>query len=203
MILILGLGNPGDAYHANRHNAGFYMVDRCAAHQGLKFTRKRLYWLAQNKELLLAKPNTYMNRSGLALQSLMMNYKVDRFMVLVDDVYLPLGEIRIRQEGSPGGHNGLKSIAAVLGHTEFDRLRIGVNAPGNLDLAEYVLSDFGSEEVKILNLAGDFVIELISCYTNADFNQMLDVYSKNKESYSEQIRKLRIEKTRGGINEQV
>ena len=114
-------------------------------------------------------------------------------MVIVDDIYLPLGEIRLRQEGGFGGHNGLKSIAKALGTDEFKRLRIGVGSPDNEILSNYVLADFSKCELDILNIVLKFTETLLNEYIKGDFKDLLDAYSRLRKSYSEKIDQLRID----------
>lgn len=148
--LIVGLGNPGYEYHLTPHNLGFLAVDRLAEDCGVQLARRESQALAAVTELagvevMLAKPQTYMNLSGLAVARLLGKYGLPRqdLMVLLDEVALPLGTLRIRSRGSAGGHNGLKSIIGVLESDEFVRVRMGVKPERPLeDLVSYVLSPF-------------------------------------------------------------
>lgn len=187
MRLILGLGNPGAQYKSNRHNLGFMLLDDFCEKSGLKFKKHKYYFWTKENDILFAKPRTYMNRSGIAVTSILTDNRIEDILVIVDDVNLPLGEIRLRDQGGFGGHNGLKSIAAALGTDYFKRLRIGVNSPRQKDLADYVLSDFDQQEIKIIDQAIDFSRSLLKVYIGADFDQVLNYYSKNKKSYSEKI----------------
>jgi len=134
-----------------------------------------------------------MNNSGNAVTSILTKYKIEDLMVIVDDIYLPLGEIRLRQEGGFGGHNGLKSIAKALGTDEFKRLRIGVGSPDNEILSNYVLADFSKCELDILNIVLKFTETLLNEYIKGDFKDLLDAYSRLRKSYSEKIDQLRID----------
>lgn len=132
MKLIVGLGNPGYEYELTPHNLGFRAVDRLAEHGGTEITRPEAQALTAVTELegvdvLLAKPQTYMNLSGLAVARLLKKYQlpIEDLIVLLDDVDLPLGRLRIRARGSAGGHNGLKSIIGVLESDNFVRVRMG------------------------------------------------------------------------------
>jgi PTH1 family peptidyl-tRNA hydrolase len=147
MRLIVGLGNPGPEYAWTPHNLGFLAVDRIAELSGARVERPeaksfigrgRLY----DEEILLAKPQTYMNLSGMAVRDLVERYEVDPagLIVVFDDVALPWGTIRIRERGSAGGHNGMKSIIGALGTMEFTRIRLGVQPDHPVgDLAAFVL----------------------------------------------------------------
>jgi len=152
--LIAGLGNPGARYRGTRHNLGFVVLDDLAAALGAAFGQeKHKGLLAQaaidTEKVLLLKPKTYMNRSGDCVAAVARNKAPDPgdILVVVDDVNLALGKIRLRAGGSAGGHNGLKSIAERLGTTAFHRLRLGVGAgPGQHDLADHVLARFRPDE---------------------------------------------------------
>ncbi|MEX2526391.1 MAG: aminoacyl-tRNA hydrolase [Gemmatimonadota bacterium] len=156
MKVVAGLGNPGAQYDATRHNVGWWVVDRLAQELGIgPFRKEGLALVARGhldsgEALLLLKPVTYMNRSGAALAFLRGEDDThpDRdLLVVVDDVSMEPGRVRIRPRGRPGGHNGLKSVSAVLGSDDYSRLRVGVGgAPPGWDLADWVLSPFQPEE---------------------------------------------------------
>ena len=160
--LIVGLGNPGPEYARTRHNAGFRAIDLLAEKAGVKIDRAKFRALTRLTELggqkvLLMKPQTFMNASGEAVQLAAMYYKVpiSRILVLSDDISLPVGRLRVRADGSAGGHNGLKSIISHLGSQDFPRIRIGVGAKPNpdYDLADWVLSRFTPDEETLLQPA--------------------------------------------------
>ena len=155
--LIVGLGNPGREYARTRHNVGWRTLELLARQAGVKIDRARFRGLTASctlagKRVLLLKPETYMNSSGEAVQLAAMFYKIpiDRILVVSDDVSLPLGKIRVRAEGSAGGHNGLKSIIAHLGSQDFPRVKLGVGEKPHpdYDLADWVLSSFTPAEEK-------------------------------------------------------
>ena len=154
MYLIVGLGNPGRQYDATRHNVGFNVVDRLAERLGLAFEGARADAVMARQRgpearVMLAKPLTYMNRSGWAVQELQHYYRIEpeALLVVADDVNLPLGKIRARPDGSDGGHNGLSSIIASLGTVGFARLRLGVGrGDERRDLANHVLARFEPDE---------------------------------------------------------
>ena len=154
MKLIVGLGNPGEKYRGTRHNVGFDVVDLVAKQRGVAFESCAVDALMAKERglgatVMLAKPTTYMNLSGVAVRDLCHYYRVDQgdLLVVADDVNLPLGKLRIRRHGSDGGHNGFGSIIDVLNTDRFDRLRLGVGrGDGRADLANYVLNRFEQEE---------------------------------------------------------
>lgn len=159
IFLIVGLGNPGDAYCNTRHNIGFEVVRAFAEQRRMNFRHASdlIGELAQGEvdgnKLFLLLPATFMNSSGDAVRRCMDYYKVpvDQLLVVSDDVDLPLGTMRIRPKGSAGGHNGLKSVEAHLHTDHYIRFRIGVGSPTGGDLADYVLGRFSSEEGPIVN----------------------------------------------------
>lgn len=148
--MIVGLGNPGLRYETTRHNIGQMIVLAFAKSQGWHFTEKKALQARACSEnnIHLVLPTTYMNLSGIALQKALVEYPVDIADVLVvtDDIYLPFGEMRLRDRGSSGGHNGLKNIQAYLETDEYARLRIGIGEPQGIDLDTYVVSDFTPKE---------------------------------------------------------
>lgn len=167
-FLIVGLGNPGEEYENTRHNIGFQVVDNLAADAGVKFTNDRLAHVAEIKHkgkiLVLIKPTTYMNLSGKAVNYWMQAEKipVENILVLVDELALPFGKIRLGPKGSDGGHNGLKHIQEILNTTNYPRLRFGIgNSFGKGYQVNYVLGKWSEEEMKTLperiKLAGDAV----------------------------------------------
>jgi peptidyl-tRNA hydrolase, PTH1 family len=156
MKLVAGLGNPGRRYDGTRHNVGFDVVDLLATRQRAEWTmapRGIEALVAKYSDTLLAKPLTFMNLSGAAIQGLLQFYKIEPvdMIVIVDDVNIELGRLRTRPRGSAGGHNGLKSIIGVLGSDEFARLRIGVGrGDDRRDLADHVLAKFGADERAVI-----------------------------------------------------
>lgn len=156
--LIVGLGNPGREYQHNRHNAGFMLVQQCAAELGEKFSRMegralivKSSW--EGKAVILAKPQTYMNESGKSVAALLRFYKIplSQLLVAYDDIDLPLGTLRLRPSGGTGGHKGMHSIVTSLGTNAFARLRLGIGRPpGQKQAADYVLQDFAPHEQEAL-----------------------------------------------------
>jgi PTH1 family peptidyl-tRNA hydrolase len=157
--LVVGLGNPGREYRENRHNVGFMLLDRLAVRLDLRFTRLQSRALVasgtyEGRKILLAKPQTFMNLSGQAVQGLVRFYKLplENLLVAHDHLDLPLGTLRIRPDGGAGGQRGMESILERLGTDEFARLRLGIGRPpGQMDPAAYVLQDFSAAEQAILS----------------------------------------------------
>lgn len=158
MFLIAGLGNPGSEYEDTRHNAGFMLVDRLSEACGIKFKRSGKALCAEGllagKDVLLVKPQTFMNLSGEALAGLSLRHRVgaESIVVAYDECDLPLGRIRIRKGGGSGGHKGVGSIITVLGSADFQRVRLGIGRPPFGDVADYVLSPFEPQEAEPLAL---------------------------------------------------
>lgn len=163
MKLIVGLGNPGKEYSANRHNIGFLCINYFARIHHITLDKKQGKartgtGLVAGNNVLLAKPQTYMNASGQSVNLLVQKFKVplEDLIVIHDDLDLPLGKIRIRKGSSAGGHNGAKSIIAVLGNPDFIRIRIGISRPltGNEDsvcsIVDYVLGDFTLDDKPVV-----------------------------------------------------
>ena len=160
--LIVGLGNPGKEYAATKHNCGFMAIDRIAQDLGCKIDKGKFQGLYgqtnfQGKKLYLLKPQTYMNLSGRSVLQMSAYYNIppERIIVLFDDISLEPGRLRIRADGSAGGHNGIKSIIAELGSQNFPRVKIGVGAKPHkdADLADWVLSGFTASEQKALEVS--------------------------------------------------
>lgn len=162
-FLFVGLGNPGPKYENTRHNLGFWAVDRLAAALEtpiLQHAHKCLWAKTQynGRLVLLAKPLTYMNLSGQAVQSIVRQFTLtpETIWVIYDDLDLPTGQLRLRLGGGAGGHRGVKSIIEALGHTDFGRIRIGIDRPPpHVDPADYVLSPIGKDEQAVLSAAAD------------------------------------------------
>ena len=157
--LLIGLGNPGREYQNNRHNFGFMLIDRLAVRlgaRGLKVQSKAIVTTTsyEDRRLILAKPQTYMNLSGQSAQGLLNFYKLpmEHMLIAHDDLDLPFGTIRMRPGGGPGGQRGVASTIERLGTKDFARLRLGIGRPpGRMDPSAYVLQDFSREEMKILS----------------------------------------------------
>ena len=171
--LIVFLGNPGPKYECTRHNAGFMAGDALAKKLGVSINRLRFKALTAAAEIngekvLLMKPQTFMNLSGEAVSEAARFYKIppEHVLVVSDEVSLPLGKLRVRQKGSAGGHNGLKSIIASLGSDAFPRIRIGVGAPPHpdYDMADWVLSVFRNQDLEDMLAASERAAEAVTTY---------------------------------------
>jgi PTH1 family peptidyl-tRNA hydrolase len=182
----VGLGNPGQEYEDTRHNAGFLLADHIARRWALgRFRRGDRARVAegqwQGEPVQLLKPQTYMNRSGAALSSLL----GDRFdpatdlLVLVDDVALPTGRFRLRGAGSAGGHNGLKSIEATLQRQDYGRLRIGVGPqPTGDDLSDYVLAPFTRDERDVIDGLLDPMTDAVESWLSEGIERAMTRFNK-------------------------
>lgn len=154
MKIIVGLGNPGKQYAATRHNIGFHVIDELSKRLDIPLTQSKfngMYGIGHvgTEKVMLLKPLTYMNLSGECIVPMMDYYEVndDEIVVIYDDLDLQVGKLRLRQKGSAGGHNGIKSIIQHLGSQEFNRIRIGVDRPKNgMKVPDYVLSNFSEDE---------------------------------------------------------
>ena len=157
--LVVGLGNPGAKYENTRHNTGFRVMEKLAKELGVKVNRVKFKALTATatvggEKVLLLMPQTFMNASGISVEHAAAFYKVppERILVVFDDISLPVGKIRIRKDGSAGGHNGLKSINSSLGSQNYPRVKVGVGEKPHpdYDLADWVLSKFSAKEEKEL-----------------------------------------------------
>lgn len=171
--LIVGLGNPGREYRSNRHNAGFILLDRFVVrHKWPGFTKRQgkaliTTGILGQASIVLAKPQTFMNLSGQAVSALLHFYDLplERLLVCVDEIDLPLGTLRLRPDGGSAGHNGMGSIIEQLGTEAFPRLRLGVGRPpGSRAAAGYVLRDFRGEDLEIMALAFDKGVDAVECF---------------------------------------
>lgn len=148
--LIVGLGNPGKEYHETKHNIGFMVLDKWASSVNQTFNKTKCEGLltelfVNGEKIILVKPQTYMNVSGRCVKPLMdyFNVGVEDLVVVYDDMDLPIGKIRLRQKGSAGGHNGIKSLIASLGTSEFNRIKVGIGRPLEFEtVVQHVLSKF-------------------------------------------------------------
>jgi len=183
--LIVGLGNIGSEYHETRHNSGFMVVDRLAASVGASWEDRRYGFITtvrvKGQELLLLKPSTYMNLSGNAVRYWMQkeNIPLERLLVVVDDLALPTGILRLKPKGGDGGHNGLNHIASVLGTQNYARLRFGIgNDFQQGRQVDYVLSGFTEEEWKILPEKLELACEIIKSFCLAGISITMNQFNK-------------------------
>ncbi|MDP9046921.1 MAG: aminoacyl-tRNA hydrolase [Bacteroidota bacterium] len=183
--LIVGLGNIGPEYADTRHNAGFMILDELAKREAAKFYNMRLAYYTEvsfkARTLCLVKPTTYMNLSGKAVNHWMNELKVpiENVLILVDDIALPFGTLRLKPKGSAAGHNGLKDIEARLGHNDYARLRFGVgdNFPKGRQV-DYVLSGFDEDELPALPELIDRAIEMIKSFATIGTELTMTRYNK-------------------------
>jgi peptidyl-tRNA hydrolase, PTH1 family len=187
--LIVGLGNPGRQYMNNRHNIGFRVIDRLAEHLGVSFSRVMFRALVtdtryQERRLILAKPQTYMNESGQSVGSLVRFYKIplENLLVIHDDVDLPFDTLRLRPKGGSAGQKGMASIIEYLGTQDFPRLRFGVGRPpGRMLAAAYVLQDFDREEAEILPQLLDRAADAAQLFVSAGLETSMNKYNPSVE----------------------
>jgi PTH1 family peptidyl-tRNA hydrolase len=183
-FLIVGLGNPGAEYHETRHNVGWMVADAFAAKQEVTFEDKRYGYLAETsvkgRKLFVLKPTTYMNRSGNAVRYWLEkeNIPTEHLLVIVDDLAFPLGKMRLRGNGSNGGHNGLGHIQQLIGE-KYARLRIGIGSEfqrgGQVD---WVLSKFSDEDKKVLEPLIDTACEVIKSFVLAGIDRTMNQFNK-------------------------
>ncbi len=178
--LLVGLGNPGREYRDTRHNIGFMLADRLAARERAPFRTEKSWQaeVARAGDLLLCKPLTYMNLSGQAVRPLAQFYKIDaaQMLIVLDDMALPLGKLRLRPDGSAGGHNGLKSIIEHFGTPAVPRLRIGIGAaPG--EATGHVLGRFTLEENAALAQSLDRAVEAVDCLSTRGLEAAMNAFN--------------------------
>ena len=184
--LIVGLGNPGKEYTNTRHNCGFRAIDALAEKLSCKIDKSKFQGLIgqasyQGRKLFLLKPQTYMNLSGRSVLQLSAYYAIppSRIIILFDDISLEPGRLRVRADGSAGGHNGIKSIIQELGSQDFPRVKIGVGSKPNpqQDLADWVLSGFNSTEQKALDAALPHAADAALCIIEQSIAEAANRYN--------------------------
>lgn len=187
MYLIAGLGNPDKKYEHTRHNVGFDVIDELAEKYNISISEKKHKALLgkgviEGQKVVLAKPQTYMNLSGESIVELVHYYKIDpetEMIVIYDDISFAPGNLRIRQSGSAGGHNGIKNIIKCLGTQEFMRIKVGVGEKTkNWDLADFVLGHFSKEERENLEDAIGRAMEAVGYMINGDVAKAMNEYNK-------------------------
>ena len=185
MIIVVGLGNPGRKYESTRHNAGFLVVD-ALAERATQIRRETLECAAALRcelagaEVALVWPTTYMNRSGDAIREALSVYDVppEDLFVVTDEVYLPLGAVRLRTQGSDGGHNGMASVLAAAGHNRVPRLRVGVGRGDTpIDLVEYVLGEFTAEETPLMQQVVVRAADCVELYLRSGAEAAMNSYN--------------------------
>lgn len=187
MIIIAGLGNPGKEYENTRHNAGFNTIDFLADKYNISVSEKAHKALIgkgvmEGRKVIFVKPQTYMNNSGESLRDITDYYKVDptnELIVIYDDISLDVGMIRIRDKGSAGGHNGIKSIIAHLGTDVFKRIKVGVGDKNpNMDLADHVLGHFSAEDAKVMKESFARASEATLLLMNDETEKAMNLYNR-------------------------
>lgn len=186
MKMIIGLGNPGKQYEQTRHNIGFEVIDALSQQLGIPLNQSKLKGLYgmgfyKGEKVLLLKPLTYMNLSGESIRAVMDYYQVDieNLLVIYDDLDLPVGKIRLRQKGSAGGHNGIKSTIAHLGTQQFNRVRIGIDRPTtSMPIPDYVLGRFHKEEQLGVQEAVEKSTKACVAWINTPFLQVMNEFNQ-------------------------
>ena len=184
--MIVGLGNPGDEYADTRHNTGYMILDAFAKASNIVFSDKRYGYVAETslkgRKVILLKPTTFMNLSGNAVRYWLNKENIDqqRMLVVVDDVALPLGTLRLKAGGSNGGHNGLGHIQQLIGQ-DYARLRVGIgnDFPRGTQV-DWVLGHYSEEEMKVLAPQMDVAVEEIKSFVLAGINITMNQYNKRK-----------------------
>ena len=182
MKLIIGLGNPDIKYINTRHNSGFMVLDRILGKKNLKLQEKFKSFFVKDSDVIYLLPQTYMNLSGFAIVEAMNFYKLDikDILVVYDDISLPLGTLRFRQNGWDGGHNGIKSIIKETGSKDFDRLKFGIGPqPKNCPSEKFVLENFAKNETENLNKVLDIAANAAVDWLNLDMQKLQEKYNKN------------------------
>ncbi|MBE7106557.1 aminoacyl-tRNA hydrolase [Bacillus cereus] len=185
MKLIVGLGNPGREYELTRHNIGFMAIDALAKRWNISLNEQKFKGLfgagfVNGEKVILLKPLTYMNLSGESIRPLMDYYKIDveDFIVMYDDLDIPVGKLRLRMKGSAGGHNGVKSTISHLGTQEFQRIRMGIDRPQNgMKVVDYVLGRFRSEEISDVNQSIEKTADACEEWLNKPFLQIMNTFN--------------------------
>jgi PTH1 family peptidyl-tRNA hydrolase len=183
--LVAGLGNPGAEYAHTRHNIGFMVVDLLAHKHGLNWEKSSKADAATAKfgGTLLVKPASYMNRSGYPLQAIAQFFKIapGEILIVLDDFTLPLGQLRIRQSGGPGGHNGLESVIVQFGTEEIPRLRVGIGPAPAEGSRDYVLSNFFEEQKPLVRSTIERAAEAVKCAIDKGVVSAMNTFNKSEE----------------------
>ena len=188
-FLIVGLGNPGEKYPGTRHNTGFMVLDALAKASNIVFEDRRYGYIAETsikgRKVFLLKPTTYMNLSGNAVRYWLNkeNIDVQRLLVVVDDLSLPLGALRLKGKGSNGGHNGLGNIQSVIGTQQYARLRVGIgnDFPKGMQV-DWVLGKYDDSDMKELTPSIDTAIEMIKSFVLAGINITMNKFNSKQKN---------------------
>ena len=184
MKLIVGLGNPGKKYEGTRHNMGFMAIDLLSDQAQLDVDKEVFHGLMGrgkifDQDVILFKPTTYMNLSGTAVQEVVHYFKIaiEDIVVIYDDMALPVGFIRLRKEGSSGGHKGMQNIIDCLSTEEIKRIRVGIGEPGDNDNIDFVLSKPLKDEMPLISEAIEDVVRAVKEYLKSDFDRAMNKYN--------------------------
>ncbi len=182
MKLIVGLGNPGSEYDKTRHNVGFMVLDYFARSNDWKekYNAKYCIKTVNDQKIVLVKPLTYMNNSGLAVGQIARYYDISvrDILVIQDDLDLVIGKYKLKVNSSSGGHNGIKSIIASLGSQDFARLKIGIKDENKKDVIDFVLGKFSKKELELLENNYDLYDEIINSFINVGIDKTMNVYNR-------------------------
>ena len=187
--LIVGLGNPGDEYAGTRHNTGFMVLDAFAKASNIIFEDRRYGFIAETsikgRKVFLLKPTTYMNLSGNAVRYWLNkeNIDIERLLVIVDDLSLPLGTFRLKGKGSNGGHNGLGNIQSVIGTQQYARLRVGIgnDFPKGMQV-DWVLGKYDEDDLKVLNPNIETAVEIIKSFVLAGLDITMNKFNSKQNN---------------------
>ena len=185
MKIIVGLGNPGKEYERTRHNTGFMVLDKISDKFNIEIKKEKCKALIGTGEIngekvMLVKPQTFMNLSGEAIRPLIDFYKedIENVIVIFDDIDLEIGQIRIKEKGSAGTHNGMKSVLVHLGTEKFKRIKVGIGKPNkNVDLIGHVLGKFSEDEFKILENSINNAVEATIMLVKNEVSQAMNTYN--------------------------
>lgn len=186
MKLIVGLGNPGKKYERTRHNVGFEVIDKCQERLKIELNQSKFkgafgFTRVGSEKVFLLKPLTYMNLSGEAIAPLMNYFKIDKedLLVVYDDLDLPPGKIRLRQKGSHGGHNGIRSIIQQLGTDQFNRIRIGIGRPDpGIAVPDYVLGSFAPNDRQNIDESVERASKAVEAWVEKDFLKVMNDFNQ-------------------------
>ncbi|PWF99301.1 aminoacyl-tRNA hydrolase [Levilactobacillus bambusae] len=170
MKMIVGLGNIGPQYHGTRHNTGFIVVEEFAKEHGIKLDTRKMEahygtGMVEGEKVMVVEPTTFMNESGRAVHPLMeyFNVDIDDLIIVYDDMDLPVGRVRLRDKGSAGGHNGIKSLISHLSTKEFNRIKVGTGRPKNhQSVVDYVLSKFSPDDIPDFQAASQQAVHALN-----------------------------------------
>lgn len=184
-MIIMGLGNPGDAYAQTRHNVGFWCINKVARAHDIRLAKKhRLANYGEgtigSERVVLVKPKTFVNRSGAAARYILERYRLgpESLLVVYDDMDLSVGRIRIRPQGSAAGHNGISSIVVDTGTQEFPRLRIGIGKPVDDGAIDHVLGRFSQAEATTMNKVIDVAVDAVECILREGVDSAMNTFNQ-------------------------